>query len=268
MSRHLVGAASMGLLLLGSLALDRSPAAGPQAQRLPLATLAGTSVRVSGGAVELDAAGRLRVPDGARIALDGTSAELDLVRGGSIHLCGPARMSLAAGGAQALLVSLERGALELRYASPVADSLLTPDYRITTVVPPDQLATVSASVGLEANGNLCVLNRGSALTVERLYDGVEQSVINGQGFEFPPSGAAQVAASCPCAAPPPGAVVSPPRSPAQGAGPLFPQQPALTVQAGAAPPPAAPAAAAPAPAPAPRHHNALVRFLRWLFGKK
>ncbi|HUX65875.1 MAG TPA: hypothetical protein VMV31_00145 [Terriglobales bacterium] len=264
MRRRLAGAA--GLALLGSLAFSHPPRQAPAPA--PLATLAGASVRIAGGAVELDAAGRLRVPDGARIALDGASAELNLVRGGSIHLCGPAQMSLAAGGAQALLLSLQRGALELRYASPVADSLLTPGYRLTTVVPPDQLATVSASVGLEANGDLCVLNRGSALTVERLYDGAERAVINGQGFAFPPAGAPQAVASCPCAAALPPPVVSPPRPPSQGAGPLFPQAPALTVAAGAPPPGPAPAAPAAAAArPVAHRPNVLVRFFRWLFGK-
>ncbi|MGH9480575.1 MAG: hypothetical protein ACRD1L_00655 [Terriglobales bacterium] len=235
----------------------------PQA-RAPLATLTGDAVRISGGPVELDAAGQVRVTDGATLDLAGVSARLSLLRGGSIQLCGPARMSVAAGGSQALLISLEQGSLALRYASPVADSLLTPDYRITTVVPPDQLATVSASVGIAASGALCVLNRGSALTVERLFDGAHQSVINGQAFLFGPAGPPQAVASCPCVAASPGPVPMPPANPAAGAGPLFPGQPALSVNANT--PPAPPGATTATPAPRAKRHNAFSRFFHWLFG--
>lgn len=229
----------------------------------PLATLTGDAVQISGGPVELDAAGQVRVPNGAVLDLAGTAATLNLLRGGSIQLCGPARLSLAAGGERALLLSLEQGSLALRYASPVADSLLTSDYRITTVVPPDQLATVSASVGIAGSGAVCVLNRGSALQVERLFDGERRYVINGQAFLFPTTGAPQPVASCPCTAAAPAAVPTPPGNPGQGASPLFPGQPALSVNAiGSTPAPDETAGAA----PPKKRHNVFSRFYHWLFG--
>lgn len=237
---------------------------------ITLATLSGSSVTITGTAgpvpTELDAAGKVRVMDGATVNLDGREAQLALVRGGTIHLCGPARMSLATGGENALLLSLSSGGLYLRYASPVADSLLTPDFRLTTVVPPDQLATVSAAVSLAPNGALCVLNRGSALSLERLADGAQQYVINGDTMVFQPGGGSATVNSCPCAAAAPGAVAT--GVPEGGAaGGMFPSAPALTVDGG--PVPQSSAAAMPgAPVEPGTHRNLLVRFWRWMLGRR
>ncbi|HXE32001.1 MAG TPA: hypothetical protein VN515_09405 [Terriglobales bacterium] len=235
--------------------------------RTPLATLTGASLQISGGAAGLNAAGQLQVFDGTEMTLTGAAAQLGLARGGSIHLCGPAQVSLASGGQGALLISLSRGAVDLRYASGVPDSLLTPDFRVTSVVPPGQLAAVSAAAAVEPDGTLCLANTGSALSVERLWDGTQQYVINGQALAFHPAAAPVPVSSCPCQAAAPAAVATAPAASAQ-AGTLFPTQPALVVQAGQESVPAkvaAPAAAAPA---RPHHRNALSRFFHWLVGKR
>lgn len=245
-----------GLLLVLVWAL---PAQTPPA---PIATVAGASVRVSGAPVALNAGGRMQIYDGAhlRVASAAGAAQLDLTRGGAIRVCGPARLGLAAGGGGALLISLDTGGLEMRYASPVADSLLTPDFRVTTVVPPQQVATVSANAALAADGTLCLSNRGSALAVENLWNGQRRYLVGGQSLVFHPDGQVAPAASCPCAAAPPPPA---PAAPSAAEGALFPAAPALTVNAhpdlGALTP-------APPPRPAP-HHNFLVRFFRWLAGK-
>lgn len=236
--------------------------------RTPLATLTGASVQISAGATALNAAGQLQVFDGAGLTLTGATAQLSLARGGSVHLCGPAQVSLASGGQGALLISLSLGAVEMRYASSVADSLLTPDFRVISVVPPGQMAAVSAAAAVEPDGTLCVANAGSALSVERLWDGTQQYVINGQAIAFHPDAAPTPVASCPCQAVAPAAVAPSPTNPT-AAGSLFPAQPALAVQAGQESAPAAAAAPTATAAPsAPHHRNVLSRFFHWLAGKR
>ncbi|HXR98791.1 MAG TPA: hypothetical protein VN709_13200 [Terriglobales bacterium] len=266
---------------LGVTALLCAPVAFTQIGAvITLATLSGSSVTMIGASpggsgpvpTELDAAGRVRVMDGATVNLDGRSARLNLVRGGTIDLCGPARLGLAAGGQSALLLSLSSGSLYLRYPSPVADSLLTPDFRLTTVVPPDQLATVSAAVSLAPNGALCVLNRGSALSLERLANGAQQYVINGDTIVFQPEGGSTTVSSCPCAAPAPAGPAAASGSRAgNAAGELFPSGPALTVngQSAGEPVPESSIAAMPGGAmPQQAHRNLLVRFWRWILRKR
>jgi hypothetical protein len=240
-----------GMAMLALAALGLAQTAAP-----PLATLSGTSVEVSGGTVAVDGGGKLGLASGARIALAGNKAILALERGGEIQLCGPARVSLSAGGAGALLLSLNQGAMEMRYPAAVADSLLTPGYRVTTIVPPGQLAAVSASVGLARNGSLCVTNRGSALLVENLWSGAQRFVINGETLAFAPSGAVTTPSSCPCAADLPKPVVTP-----NGPGTMFPSQPALIANAGPLPNGVVPPAP---PPPHPHRPNFLVRFFHWL----
>lgn len=256
-------AAAAAWLLSGWVMASPGGAQAPAAPvAAPIATVAGASVQVSGAPIALNAAGRLEIYDGAhlRVASASGAAQLDLTRGGAIRVCGPARLGLAAGGGGALLISLETGGLDMRYAAPVADSLLTPDFRVTTVVPPQQVATVSANAALAADGTLCLSNRGSALAVENLWNGQRRYLVGGQSLTFHPDGTATAAASCPCAAAPPPPV---PAAPSAAEGALFPAQPALTVNAHPDLGVLTPAS----PPPPPARHNFLVRFFRWLAGK-
>ncbi len=241
--------APAALALSAALGLAQAPAP-------PLATLSGQGVQVTGGSVAVEASGKIGLGSGAHIALAGRHARLALRRGGAIRVCGPARVSLSGGGDGALLISLEAGGLELRYPAAVADSLLTPGYRVTTIVPPGQLAAVSASLGLEADGALCITNRGSAVLVENLWSGAQRFVINGESLAFAPSGAVTTPAACPCAGALPQAVATP-----NAPGTLFPTQPALVANAGPLP-----GGAVPQAPPPPRLHrpNFLVRFFHWL----
>lgn len=228
-----------------------------------LATLAGAGAALSGPAATLDAHRQLEVSSGATISATAAGAELDLRRGGRIQLCGPARLGLNRGGGNALLLSLQAGAVNLRYAAPVADALLTPDFRVSTVIPPGQEATVSANLALTAQGSLCLSNHGSALSLQRLWDGSQQFVVAGETIEIDPGGSQKDVAACPCASPPPIAVPSDVAAGA-AAGALFPGQPALSVNGGNAPPP--PYANSPAPPLRPHHRNPFSRFFHWLFG--
>lgn len=227
-----------------------------------LATLSGAGAALSGATATLDARLQLEVPSGATISATAAGAELDLRRGGRVQLCGPARLGLNRGGGDSLLLSLQAGAVNLRYAAPVADALLTPDFRVSTVIPPGQEATVSANLALSADGTLCLANHGSALSVQRLWDGSQQYVVAGETIALQPGGSQKEVPNCLCASPAPPPV--PPQAAAgNAAGALFPGQPALSVNGATGPVTAAPSAAS---APKPRHHNVFSRFFHWIFG--
>lgn len=247
------------LAVLALLAATQQPAP-PGAM---LATLAGAGAALSSATATLDAQQQLEVPSGAIISATAAGAELDLRRGGRIQLCGPARLGLNRGGGDALLFSLQTGAVNLRYAAQVSDALLTPDFRISTVIPPGQMATVSANLALTAQGALCLANHGSALSVQRLWDGSQQYVVAGETIELEPGGSQKEIADCPCASPAPMPV---PQGAVSGnaAGAMFPGQPALSVNGATGAP--SPAASAGAAAPKPRHHNLFSRFFHWIFG--
>lgn len=247
-------------LALLALVLVQQQAAPPP----PLAALSGVGAALSGAAAAPSARQPLEVPSGATVMAASAGADLALRRGGQIHLCGPARLGLNRGGDNALLLSLQSGAVNLRYAAAVTDAVLTPDFRLSTVVPPGQIATVSANLALAPGGAFCIANHGSALSLVRLGDGSQQYLVAGETIEIQPAGTQKEVPACACAAAAPAPVPATSASDA-AAGPLFPHQPALTVN-GAAGPPAPPASTAASPRPPRSHRNAFSRFFHWLFG--
>ena len=84
------------------------------------------------------------------------SAEVKLTRGGTIRICQSTPLHLTQTAAQALLLTLDRGALEIRAKATPADSLLTPDLRFT----PLTAGSLDLQVHVSSNGDTCVDNRG------------------------------------------------------------------------------------------------------------
>lgn len=260
--------------LLGGTLLLVGSTRGQQPAGSPVGTIEGSQVQLK-GAVQV-AAGHLSVASGTEIDVPQGDAELHLQRGGTVHICGPARLTVIAGGGGAMLVSLQQGGIRLRYASPVADQVLTPDFRVTTVVPPGQYSSTSASLALDPQGRLCVHNLGSALVLQTL-DGAQHNIIAGDRLLFQPSNgssAAVPACSCDQQAPPP---VAETQKQKEAVGKLFPQTASLKYSTAApAPPSSAPApSASPVPAtattgkPAHAHHrNVFARMFGWLFGHR
>jgi hypothetical protein len=259
--------------LLGTAALLLTGVWAQQPAATTVGTIEGNQVRLK-GAVQVQA-GHLAVASGTEIDVLQGDAELHLQRGGTVHICGPARLTVIAGGGGAMLLSLQQGGIRLRYASAVPDQVLTPDFRVTTVVPPGQYSSTSASLALDAHGQLCVHNLGSALTLQTL-DGTGHNIIAGDQLLFQPSsGAASTVPSCSCNQPAPAAVAETQQQ-KEAVGSLFPQgaslkystkpAPAVPGQPSAAPP----STAAPAPAkPAhPHHRNFFSRIFGWLFGHR
>jgi len=271
------GGPFLGILLLGS---------GLSAQK-PVGTVDGAQVQLQ-GTVQVQA-GRPVVSSGTEIDVSQGDAELHLERGGTIRICGPARLTVIEGGGGAMLISLQQGGIELRYASPVPDSILTPDFRVDTVVPPGQFTSTSTSLALEAQGKLCIHNQGSALTLQAMASGQQRNLIAGDSLLFNPADGSVVASpACSCESPAPAAV---PETPSQreSVGSLFPKTASLQYSNSAPlPPPAAASTTSPAPAsvaaapsspaqvaaapkpvarPAhPHHRSFLARMFGWLFG--
>ena len=84
------------------------------------------------------------------------TAEVKLARGGTLHLCQSTPVQITETAAEALLFSLDRGSLELHTKATPADSLLTPDLRLT----PLTAGALDLAIRVARNGDTCVDNRG------------------------------------------------------------------------------------------------------------
>ncbi len=208
---------------------------------------------------------------GATLSLASGKARLLLARGGVIVMCAPFRASFVLGEGDRLLISLQRGAMNLRYAADNVDSIITPDYRLRDEVPAGQYAAVSASMELNADGRFCLRNAGAAWAVTGTWAEAPDWVINGEQRWFTPgAGSAAGGLSCACAPPPPAPVITR-RGPPRRAGRLFPETQNLTYSAGqrihrVANPPKT--GQGPRPATAKHKKNWAKRLLHWLFGRR
>lgn len=242
-----------------------------------IGTVSGKQVQLR-GVIQIQA-GQPVVSSGTEIDVAQGAARLHLQRGGEILICGPARLSVIAGGSGSLLISLEQGGINLRYASGVPDSVLTPDFRVDTVVPPGEFSSTSASLALDQTGRLCIHDQGSALTLQAMAGGNDHSLIAGDRLLFRPSdGASTPVPSCSCDPRPP-APVPETRQQEDTVGTLFPQTASLRYS----PPPPSPAPAATSPAPhatapvrtaaspkpeRPRHRGFFARLFGWMHPHK
>ncbi|HTH53086.1 MAG TPA: hypothetical protein VL495_03985 [Edaphobacter sp.] len=116
--------------------------------------------------------GPLQVSNG-RAVLEGAStitardhtAEVALQRGGTVRVCSTSGLQLAAGKAAEngaaeapLILSLDRGAIEVGTRVTTSDVLMTPDLRFTMTTP----GTLDLRLRVTRNGDTCVENRGTA----------------------------------------------------------------------------------------------------------
>ena len=100
--------------------------------------------------------GRTTLIGAPTITAGSHSAEIKLTRGGAIRVCQSTPLHVAQTPAAALLLTLDRGALEIRTKTTPADSLLTPDLRFTPLAP----GKLDLAIHVSANGDTCVDNRG------------------------------------------------------------------------------------------------------------
>jgi hypothetical protein len=242
---------------------------------------------LEGGPVELHGAlsvvgGKPQIFSGSVIELRSGEARLLLTRGGYIRLCGPLRATFLSGGGDALLISLEHGAVELRYAARPADSLQTPDFDLTLVVEAGEIGIASASVAVDLRGQMCVSNRASLIHVIDRWAGHAYDVHDAERLLLVPEKVpipSDQECGCAPSAPPP--VVAPsPAAPRAASRPQTaatlsyperaPEPPRASAPAASAPPASVPPASAPPPAkrkPAGKKgHNVISRLFHKIFG--
>ncbi len=159
-------------------------------------------------------AGDLTVNNGHAILVANTTvtakdhtADVTLNRGGSIHVCATSGLHITSGkstaGPAPLMLSLDRGAIEVQMAATTSDVILTPDLRfgIGSDGPLDLRLRVTS------NGDTCVENRGANAPTLTAADQFGESSYNlrpGQHVLFEHGSLKEVVdnESSPCGCPP------------------------------------------------------------------
>lgn len=159
-------------------------------------------------------AGELTVNNGRAVLVANTTvtakdhtADVTLNRGGSIHVCATSGLHITAGksatGPAPLMLSLDRGAIEVQMAATSSDVIMTPDLRfgIASNGPLDLMLRVTS------NGDTCVENRGANAPILTGSDAFDESSYNlrpGQHVLFEHGSLKEVVdnESSPCGCPP------------------------------------------------------------------
>lgn len=159
-------------------------------------------------------AGNLSVSNGRAVLVGNTTvtakdhtADVSLNRGGSVLVCATSGLHITSGksgaGAAPLMLSLDRGAIEVRTSATTSDVVMTPDLRFG--VHSDGPLDLRLRVG--GNGDTCVENRGANAPVLNVADQFGESSYNirpGQHVLFEHGSLKEVVdnESAPCGCPP------------------------------------------------------------------
>ena len=166
-----------GLLLLVTMLcpLPYVPRPVASAQQTPIASVATEGVTIS-GSLEV-ANGKAAVGNNGSITAGDKTAEISLARGGTLRLCSTTTVhlsrdnSIAGAESSALMLALDRGALEASYATGrYSDVLMTPDLRILISGP----GHADLKIRVSAKGDTCLDNHGPNapyITVTSLLEG-------------------------------------------------------------------------------------------------
>ncbi len=134
------------------------------------------------GALAVSGTKNLLGGDSVITALD-RPAHVSLFRGGELlvcqssitHLTGGQHMEQFAHNMDPLLVSLDRGALELHMPFTRDDALITPDFRFISIDTRDKAAPLNLAIRVTPNGDTCVDNRGRKAPTLALTDPFSQA---------------------------------------------------------------------------------------------
>lgn len=144
------------------------------AQQTPIAYVPTTGVTVSGSlSVEN---GRASIGNNGTITAGDSAATVELARGGDLKVCASTEVHLSRdtsvqGADSALMIALDRGALEASYVTgKYSDVLLTPDLRILISGP----GQANLKIRVNKQGDTCVDNHGADapyVTVTNQFEG-------------------------------------------------------------------------------------------------
>jgi hypothetical protein len=167
----------VALFFLFPIPFPLSPAAFAQQTQpqQPIAYVTTEGVTVS-GSLEV-ANGKALVGNNGAITAGDKTANISLSRGGSLRLCSTTTVHLSRDGSiadpqsSALMISLDRGALEASYATAkYSDVLMTPDFRILISGP----GQADLKIRVSPKGDTCLDNHGTDapyITVTSLLEG-------------------------------------------------------------------------------------------------
>ena len=129
-------------------------------------------------------AGRAQLAGTATVtARPGHNAEVALQRGGGVLVCQTTALHLTESSDQALLLALDRGAMEIHMKARATDVVMTPDLRFTMDKPGD----LDLRMRVTLNGDTCVENRGRnapALNITDSFGEMEYMLKPGQHVMF------------------------------------------------------------------------------------
>ncbi|HEX5233737.1 MAG TPA: hypothetical protein VFW25_00260 [Silvibacterium sp.] len=182
------------------------------AQQTPIAYVPTTGVTVSGSlSVEN---GRAAIGNNGAITAVDSTAQVRLARGGELRVCASTKVNLsrdtsvAEAADSALMIALDRGALEASYEpGKFSDVLLTPDLRILISGP----GTADLKIRVNVKGDTCVDNHGANapyVTVTSQFEGGVYRVQANQRVMFEGGSLQKVVdnetepCGCPAVAPP------------------------------------------------------------------
>jgi len=171
-------------LLIASLTIGGLPLAAQQ----PIGRTSATEVQVS-GAVDVSH-GEMLLGNGSEITAGNQAVKITLQRGGELRLCSTSSVhlakdrSIADPASSALMMALDRGAIEANYAvGKYSDVLLTPDLRILISGPGE----ADVSIRVNTKGDTCVDNHGANapyVTVSSQLEGGAYRVLPDQRVTF------------------------------------------------------------------------------------
>jgi hypothetical protein len=169
----------------------------------------GTIARVEGNDISVDSGATaggpasgstLFVANGGVVVVHSGDAQMALLGGGEVQICGPAKFTVLTAG-DAITLALNFGRLRVELPAKTALRIFTP----TIIATPIDISggTRDVTVGLNLDDSLCVLAAGGALQLEHQFSG--EKLIVPQAGEFLLDGGrlqpvAGSAGSCTCAA--------------------------------------------------------------------
>jgi hypothetical protein len=158
------------------------------AAQQPIGRTTATEVQVS-GAVDISH-GETMLGNGSAITAGNQAVKITLQRGGELRLCSTSTVHLSKDrsiedpGSSALMMALDRGAIEANYeVGKYSDVLLTPDLRILISGP----GQAQLSIRVNTKGDTCVDNHGAGapyVTVSSQLEGGAYRVLPDQRVNF------------------------------------------------------------------------------------